>query len=57
MRSRSFYNAGDGDRVAKTAGGLITKYLVDDLNPTGYLQVLEEVGSGGVRLSTPTARC
>jgi RHS repeat-associated protein len=38
---------GDGNRAAKTVGGLTTKYLIDDLNPTGYLQVLEEV-SGGV---------
>ena len=30
---------GDGNRVGKTAGGVTTKYLVDDLNPTGYLQV------------------
>jgi RHS repeat-associated protein len=39
---------GDGNRVAKTVGGVTTKYLVDDLNPTGYLQVLEEVGSSGI---------
>ena len=38
----------DGNRVAKTVGGVTTRYLVDDLNPTGYLQVLEEVvGWGG----------
>ena len=40
---------GDGNRVAKTVGGATTKYLVDDLNPTGYLQVLEEVATGGVQ--------
>jgi RHS repeat-associated protein len=34
---------GDGNRVAKTAGGVTTNYLVDDLNPTGFLQVMEEV--------------
>ncbi len=39
----------DGNRVAKTVGGVTTRYLVDDLNPTGYLQVLEEVGSGAVQ--------
>jgi RHS repeat-associated protein len=33
---------GDGNRVAKTVAGLTTKYLVDELNPTGYAQVLEE---------------
>jgi RHS repeat-associated protein len=38
---------GDGNRVAKTVVGVTTHYLVDDLNPTGYLQVLEEL-SGGV---------
>src|SRR4029453_19409185 len=39
----------DGDRVVKTAGGVTTRYLVDDLNPTGYLQVLEEVVGGAVQ--------
>jgi RHS repeat-associated protein len=34
---------GDGNRVAKTAGGVTTHYLVDDLNPTGYAQVVDEV--------------
>lgn len=34
---------GDGNRVAKTVGGVTTKYLVDDLNPTGYAQVIEDV--------------
>jgi RHS repeat-associated protein len=41
---------GDGNRVAKTVGGVTTKYLVDDLNPTGYLQVLEEVSGGAVQV-------
>ncbi len=27
---------GDGNRVAKTIGGVTTSYLVDTLNPTGY---------------------
>ena len=40
---------GEGNRVAKTVGGVTTKYLVDDLNPTGYLQVLEEVSGGAVQ--------
>jgi hypothetical protein len=40
---------GDGNRVAKTLSGLTTRYLVDDLNPTGYAQVVEEVVSGAVR--------
>jgi RHS repeat-associated protein len=34
---------GDGNRVAKTVGGVTTRYLVDDLNPTGYSQVVEEL--------------
>src|ERR1039457_4363248 len=43
---------GDGNRVAKgvTANGVTTTthYLVDDLNPTGYAQVVEELSSSGV---------
>jgi len=33
---------GDGNRVKKTVGGVTTWYLVDDENPSGYAQVLEE---------------
>ena len=40
---------GDGNRVSKTVGGVTTKYLVDDLNPTGYSQVVEEVVDGNVQ--------
>jgi len=40
---------GDGNRVAKsvTANGVTTTtyYLVDDLNPTGYSQVVEELAA------------
>lgn len=36
---------GDGNRVAKTANGATTRYLIDDLNPTGYAQVVEETGT------------
>jgi RHS repeat-associated protein len=39
----------DGNRVAKTVGSVATRYLFDDLNPTGYLQVLEEVVGGAVQ--------
>jgi RHS repeat-associated protein len=39
---------GDGNRVAKTANGVTTQYLVDDLNPTGYAQVVEELTAGAV---------
>ena len=42
-----FYD-GDGNRVAKTVGGVTTWYLVDDLNPTGLPQVVEEVVNGAV---------
>jgi RHS repeat-associated protein len=39
---------GDGNRVRKTISGTTTYYLVDDLNPSGYAQVLEEwTASGG----------
>jgi len=38
----------DGNRVAKTANGVTTQYLVDDLNPTGYAQVVEELTNGAV---------
>jgi hypothetical protein len=33
---------GEGNRVAKSAGGVVTRYRVDDLSPTGYPQVVEE---------------
>jgi RHS repeat-associated protein len=39
---------GDGNRVAKAANGVTTKYLVDDLNPTGYPQVVDELTNGVV---------
>ena len=39
---------GDGNRVAKSVSGVVTRYLVDDLNPTGYPQVVDELTSGVV---------
>jgi RHS repeat-associated protein len=39
---------GDGNRVSKTVNGITTQYLVDDLNPTGLPQVVEEVVNGAV---------
>jgi RHS repeat-associated protein len=42
---------GDGNRVAKTVNGVTTRYLVDDLNPTGYAQVVEETTGGAVQRS------
>ena len=39
---------GDGNRVAKTAPSGTTQYLVEQLNPTGYAQVVEEMQNGAV---------
>ena len=39
---------GDGNRIVRTQGGSTTRYLVDDLTPTRYPQVAEEVVSGAV---------
>jgi RHS repeat-associated protein len=39
---------GDGNRVGKSVNGVPTYYLVDDLNPTGYTQVVEELNAAGV---------
>ena len=39
---------GDGNRVAKSVNGVVTRYLVDELNPTGYAQVVDELTSGAV---------
>ena len=39
---------GDGNRVSETAGGVTTKFLVDNLNPTGYSQVMDELVNGSV---------
>ena len=33
---------GDGNRVSETVGGATVSYLVADVNPTGYPQVLQE---------------
>jgi len=38
---------GDGNRVSKMVGGVTTYYLVDDANPSGYSQVLEEWTNNG----------
>jgi len=39
---------GDGNRVSETVGSSTTKFLVDDKNPTGYSQVIDEVVNGAV---------
>jgi RHS repeat-associated protein len=44
----SYVYDGDGNRVAKTVGGVTTRYLVDTNNPTGYAQVVEELEGGAV---------
>jgi len=40
---------GDGNRVAKTVSSGTTMYLVDDLNPTGLPQVVDEIVGGAVQ--------
>jgi len=40
---------GDGNLASKTAGGVTTKYLIDEENPTGYSQVVEEIVDGEVQ--------
>jgi RHS repeat-associated protein len=39
---------GDGNRVSENIGGTMTKFLVDDLNPTGLPQMMDETVSGAV---------
>ena len=36
---------GDGNRVSKTVNSVTTLYLVDEQNPSGYAQVLEELSA------------
>ena len=46
----SYIYDGDGSRVLKNADGVITRYLTDTLNPTGYSQTVEELnGAYGVQ--------
>lgn len=42
----TFAYDGDGNRFTKTFGGVTTLYLVDDLSPSGYPDVVEELVSG-----------
>ena len=39
---------GDGNRVARSEAGGTTLYLIDDRNPTGFAQVVDEVAGGAV---------
>jgi RHS repeat-associated protein len=47
--SINFTIDGDGNIVAKTVNGVTTRYLVDDMNPTGLPQVVEETVNGVVQ--------
>jgi RHS repeat-associated protein len=39
---------GDGNRVAESANGITTQYLVDNVNPTGLPQIVDELLGGSV---------
>ncbi|MGD0547637.1 MAG: hypothetical protein ABR991_07380, partial [Terracidiphilus sp.] len=39
----------DENLVAKTVNGVTTRYLIDDMNPTGLSQVMEETVNGVVQ--------
>ena len=39
---------GDGNRICEIVDGQIKSYLIDDRNPTGYAQVVEEIVNGVV---------
>jgi RHS repeat-associated protein len=39
---------GDGNRICEIVNGQIKSYLIDDRNPTGYAQVVEEIVNGSV---------
>src|SRR5215831_3702490 len=38
---------GDGNRVSETAGGITTKYLIDDNSLTGFPQTITQSSSDG----------
>jgi hypothetical protein len=40
---------GNGNRVRETIAGLTTKFLISEINHTGYAQVIAENSSGGTR--------
>ena len=44
----TFFYDGDGNRVRKNVGATATRYLVDELNPTGYSQAVDELVNGNV---------
>ena len=43
----------DGNKISETAGALVTMYTIDEDNPTGYSQVLEE--RTGTTTNPPTS--
>ena len=45
----TFVYDGDGNRVSKSGSGVTTRFLVDDNNPTGYAQVVEETVGGNTQ--------
>jgi RHS repeat-associated protein len=47
--SITFHINGDGNIVSKTVNGVTTTYLIDDTNPTGLSQVIEESVNGVVQ--------
>jgi hypothetical protein len=47
---------GDGNCVSETTSGITTKFLVDDLTPTGYAQVAEELAGGSVTAQYTSGR-
>ena len=48
-RIRELGYDGDGNRVQETVAGVTTKYLVGEINPTGYAQVFAELnGTNGL---------
>jgi RHS repeat-associated protein len=48
---------GDGTRVQKTVGTNTTYYVVDDRNPSGYAQVVEELTNSGGTPSLSRVYC
>ena len=40
---------GDGNLISKTINGVTTKFLIDDMNPMGLPQVMEEIVNGAVQ--------
>ena len=51
---RRWFTTRTATDVAKSVSGAVTRYLVDDLNPTGYPQVIDELNGSGVITRTYT---